>query len=171
MTGQNLAPDPIPEGYQLIPWAPSLTDAFAQAKYLSFRNEIDAGVFPCLAEFEGCRRLMREITRKPGFLPEATWLVVRESGGRRESCGTVQGIRDRHGLGAIQNLGVVREHRQQGLGASLLLHALAGFQQAGIRRVYLEVTAQNDAAICLYRRLGFTTIRTVYKAVEAVYSS
>ena len=32
--------------------------------------------FPCLAEFDGCRRLMAEIAGKPGFLPEATWLVV-----------------------------------------------------------------------------------------------
>ncbi len=68
----------------------------------------------------------------------------------------MQGVRDRHGLGAIQNLGVAREHRRCGLGTSLLLRSLAGFRQAGVRRVYLEVTAQNDAAIRLYRRVGFT---------------
>ena len=30
----------------------------------------------------------------------------------------------------------------------------------------LEVTAQNDAAVRLYRRLGFLRRKTVYKAVE-----
>ena len=41
---------------------------------------------------------------------------------------------------------------------------------AGIGRVYLEVTAQNEGALRLYRRLGFVTVKTVYKAVEHVYS-
>ena len=47
-----------------------------RAKYLSFHSEIDANVFPCLGEYDGCVRLMQEISRKDGFLPEATWLVV-----------------------------------------------------------------------------------------------
>jgi GNAT superfamily N-acetyltransferase len=171
LAGRNFAPKPLPPEYQIIPWESCLLDAFAQAKYLSFRDEMDAKVFPCLSEFEGCRRLMTEIARKPGFLPGATWLVVYspEGWGRPAYCGTVQGVRDQHGLGAIQNLGVAPEHRSCGLGTSLLLHALAGFRQAGLQRVYLEVTAQNDAAIRLYRRVGFVTIRTVYKAVEAAY--
>ena len=105
-------------------------------------------VFPCLADFDGCRRLMTEIAGKPGFLPEATWLVVRSHHlpGRVEYCGTVQGVCDQRGVGAIQNLGVVAEYRRNGLGTGLLLRALAGFRQTGVRRVYLEVTAQNDSA-------------------------
>ena len=138
---------------------------------MSFRNELDANVFPCLGDFQGCRRLMTEIIRKPGFLPEATWLLVYSpvERNRPEYCGTVQGVRDRHGLGAIQNVGIVPEHRNAGLGTSLLLHSLSGFQKASVNRVYLEVTAQNDGAIRLYRRVGFAAIRTVYKAVEAEY--
>ena len=87
-----------------------------------------------------------------------------------EFCGTVQGIRDVSGLGAIQNLGIAPEHRNGGLGTILLFHALQGFRRAGIGRVYLEVTAQNEGALRLYRRLGFVTVKTVYKAVEHVYS-
>ncbi len=172
LAGRDLAVPPAPPQYQFLPWDPVLLNEFARAKYLSFRNELDANVFPCLGEFEGCQRLMREITRKPGFVPEATWLVAITSASeaRPEYCGTVQGVRDRHGLGAIQNLGVTPEHRQAGLGRSLMLRALAGFFLAGVRRVYLEVTAQNDPAIRLYRQLGFTTIRTVYKAVEPAYA-
>ena len=155
------------------PLKASLLDAFARAKFRSFRNELDANVFPCLSEFEGCRRLMSEIVRKPGFLPDATWLVVYSPGNghRPEYCGTVQGVRDKYGLGAIQNLGIAPEHRNAGLGTCLLTYALSGFHRSGVRRVYLEVTAQNQAAIRLYRRVGFATIRTVYKAVEAEYST
>jgi ribosomal protein S18 acetylase RimI-like enzyme len=173
LAGRDLTPAPVADRYRFVPWEESLLDAFAQAKYLSFRGELDANVFPCLSEFDGCRRLMREITRKPGFLPGATWLVVCSAGvdGRPHYCGTVQGVRDKHGLGAIQNLGTAPEHRRCGLGAALLVRALEGFCQAGVHRVYLEVTAENQGAIRLYRRVGFATIRTVYKAVEAAYST
>ena len=172
LAGRDLEPAAIPNDYRYLPWSPALLGAFAEAKYLSFRDEIDANVFPCLGEFDGCRRLMAEIVRKPGFLPEATWLLAHMPPGRQRPkyCGTIQGVRDHSGLGAIQNLGIVPEHRGSGLGTSLLFKGLEGFRRAGLTRVYLEVTAQNEGAIRLYRRLGFVTVKTVYKAVEPVYS-
>lgn len=162
----------LPPGYRLLAWQPDLLEAHAEAKYLSFRNGIDSNVFPCLGEADGCLRLMREISQKDGFLPQATWLVATAAGdqppesGILEYCGTIQGIRDRSGLGAIQNLGTTPDHRGQGLGRALMLAALGGFRAAGLERAYLEVTAQNDNAIRLYRSIGFHKVRTVYKAVE-----
>jgi GNAT superfamily N-acetyltransferase len=173
LAGRDLTPRPTRPGYRILAWDPRLLDAFTEAKYQSFRGEIDANVFPCLADRDGCRRLMNEIIRKPGFLPEATWLLTfaRSAWGRTECCGTVQGVRDRtNGMGSIQNLGVAPAHRDCGLGTILLLHALQGFRRAGLTRVYLEVTAENEGAIRLYRRVGFVTVKTVYKAVETVYS-
>jgi ribosomal protein S18 acetylase RimI-like enzyme len=171
VAGCDFAPCSVPAGYRFVPWHPSLLDAFGDAKYLSFRGEIDSNVFPCLGEQAGCRRLMAEIVRKPGFLPGATWLLQYAPGDGRpaEYCGTIQGIRDMEGLGAIQNVGVTPEHRNCGLGAALVRHSLQGFKYAGLQRVYLEVTAENSGAIRLYRRLGFVTVKTVYKAVEAAY--
>jgi ribosomal protein S18 acetylase RimI-like enzyme len=171
LSGRDFRPPRPPDGYRFESWNPTKLEAFAEAKYMSFRSEIDANVFPCLGELEGCRRLMREIVRKPGFLAGTTWLLTYGRDFRRlEHCGTVQGIRDVTGLGAIQNLGIAPEHRNSGLGTILLFHALQGFRQAGIARVFLEVTAQNEGALRLYRRLGFVTVKTVYKAVEHVYS-
>jgi hypothetical protein len=173
--------EPVPPpGYRLVPWEQGLLNAHAETKYLSFRTEIDANVFPCLGDFDGCMRLMTEIARKDGFLPGATWLLTSDSVDSFDAdsldeeesslayCGTIQGIRDRSGMGAIQNLGIVPEHRGRGLGSCLMLKSLQGFQRAGLRRAFLEVTAQNDGAIRLYRRLGFYKARTVYKAVETV---
>jgi ribosomal protein S18 acetylase RimI-like enzyme len=147
-------------------------EAHSEVKYLSFREEIDASVFPCLGDYSGCVRLMQEISRKEGFLPQATWLVgyAGDQTDCWEYCGTIQGIRDRTGLGAIQNLGITPEHRGRGLGTVLMLKALEGFRASGLRRAFLEVTAQNDGAVKLYRRMGFARARTVYKAVEAAYS-
>ena len=172
LTGRDLTPAPAPGHYRFLPWHDSLLEGFARAKFLSFRDTFDTNVFPCLGEFEGCRRLMAEIARKPGFLPEATWLVIRSRslGARPDFCGTVQGVRDQRGHGAIQNLGVVAAYRRGGLGMNLLLRALDGFRQSGVRRVWLEVTAHNNSAIRLYRRVGFTTVKVVYKTAEAEYA-
>lgn len=68
---------PLPGGYRFVAWHDGLLDAHARTKFRAFRSEIDAVVFPCLGDLEGCRRLMREIRGKAGFLPAASWLVAR----------------------------------------------------------------------------------------------
>ncbi len=172
LRGRDLASPGVPTGYRVLAWDPALLEAHAKAKYYSFREEIDANVFPCFGDLPGCQRLMAEIAHKQGFLPEATWLAVYSGsdGKQPEACGTVQGVKDRSGLGSIQNLGITPAHRGQGLGSALMYKALAGFRQAGLSRVFLEVTADNDGAIRLYRRLGFRIIKTVFKAAEVAYS-
>jgi hypothetical protein len=152
----------LPDAYSLVPWSEALLDAHAEALFGSFHAEIDATVFPSLGDPVGSRCLMSEICRKAGFLPGATWLVASPAG----PAGTVQGVCDRTGTGAIQNLGVLPGHRGKGLGEALLLQALHGFRAAGLRQAMLEVTAQNDAAVRLYRRVGFRCRKTLYKAVE-----
>ena len=163
---------PLPSGYYLVPWSDSLLPHHAAVKYECFCMELDAIVFPCLGEREGCLRLMREIAAREGFVPQATWLLGHRdsSQGAPEYCGTIQGVRDANGYGAIQNLGIVPSHRGLGLGTSLMRAALVGFRQSELNRVYLEVTAQNVGAVRLYQRLGFRRTRTVYKAAEVVYA-
>lgn len=162
----------LPPGYSLLSWDESLIDCHAQAKYLSFRNEIDANVFPCLGDRDGCQRLMNEIARREGFLEAATWLLeYRPAGDHRGTCcGTIQGIEDPFGFGSIQNIGVIPTHRGRGLGTILIERALTGFRESGLDRAYLEVTAQNLGAIRLYQRIGFRKARTVYKAAEIAYA-
>jgi ribosomal protein S18 acetylase RimI-like enzyme len=170
LRSQRFLPLFVPAGYRLLAWDPELLADHAVAKFHSFRDEIDADIFNCLAELEGCRRLMQEISLKDGFLPEATWLAIYTYGGTVECCGTIQGIRATHKHGAIQNVGITPAHRGRGVGTALITAALAGFQQAGLSRAYLEVTAQNDRAVQLYKRLGFRRTKTLFKAVELAYS-
>jgi ribosomal protein S18 acetylase RimI-like enzyme len=153
----------LPDGYFWVAWDETLIDLHAEVKFHCFQEEIDAVVFPSLSHRQGCFSLMSEISRRPGFIPGATWLVACAAG----YCGTVQGVRERGALGAIQNLGVTPSHRGRGIGSALLLRALEGFRRAGLGRAFLEVTAQNEAAVRLYRRLGFRCRKTLYKAVDA----
>lgn len=148
--------------FRWVAWDEGLIDQHAEVKFLSFRTEIDAAVFPCLGDRFGCQRLMREIRRKPGFLPAATWMI----GGPEGYIATIQGVSDRGQIGAIQNVGVVPSYRGLGLGRALVRRALIGFYQEGLRRVFLEVTAENDGAVRLYRELGFRRSKILYKAVD-----
>lgn len=148
--------------YRWVPWDERLLDDHAEVKYLCFRDELDSQVFPCLGDRHGCQRLMREIRRKPGFLPAATWLIAAPEG----FCATIQGVVDRGGVGAIQNVGVVPEYRGLGLGRALVRQSLRGFRQAGLNRAFLEVTADNIAAVRLYRDIGFRKAKVLYKAVN-----
>jgi ribosomal protein S18 acetylase RimI-like enzyme len=158
----GLPPVELPVSYTFVGWHSGLLDSHAEALYASFIQGIDTIVFPSLSNRVGCQCLMTEITRRPGFEPWATWLL------KYEDClvGTIQGIRERSGLGAIQNIGIVRSHRERGLGTALILQALHGFRLSGLGRAFLEVTAENDAAVRVYRRLGFRRRKTLYKAVE-----
>jgi GNAT superfamily N-acetyltransferase len=152
----------LPDGFSWVPWEEPLLDRHAETKFRCFKGEVDAYIFPSLGDRHGCLRLMREIRRKPGFLPGATWLIAGKSG----FIGTVQGVMDHGSIGAVQNVGVVAEYRGQGFGRALLQRALTGFHAAGLRKAYLEVTADNKSAVQLYRNVGFRKTKTLYKAVS-----
>lgn len=160
--GDWLTEPRLPDGYHWIAWDDSLIGVHADAQFRSFTSELDSQVFPCLGDRYGCLRLLREIRRKVGFLPEATWLI----GHGFDVCGTIQGVIEPGPIGSIQNVGVVPEHRGVGLGRALVCRSIRGFYTSGVPRATLEVTAENAGAIKLYRSIGFRKARTLYKASE-----
>ena len=52
-------------------------------------------------------------------------------------------------------MGILPSHRGQGLGEALFRACLLLAKEAGITRVELEARSDNEAALRLYRRLGF----------------
>jgi hypothetical protein len=130
--GRIFDPPPVPTGYQVVPWRPELLELHAAAKWASFNHEIDAVVFTCLSDVQGCRQLMNDIVHRSNFAPQATWLILHRPNPNDAPtpCGTVQGIFDANFVGSIQNVGVAPAHRGTGLGSILLHRALRGFQQA-----------------------------------------
>lgn len=150
-----------PAGFHPVAWREDLLNMHADILHACFAEEIDSQVFPSFLTRDGCAGLMAEIARRNAFIPEATWLVL----GPQGPCGTIQALRERGVLGAIQNIGILPAWRGRGLGEALLLQALHGMSASGLGRAVLEVTAQNEAAIRLYRRLGFRRSKIIYKAV------
>jgi len=153
-------PPVLPAGFHWLAWSDEVLTAHAEVLFESFHQEIDAVIFSSFGNPEGCVALMNVVSRRLDFLPAATWLAAGPAG----PCGAIQALHER-GVGSIQNVGVAPAWRGRGLGEALVLQAMHGFRRAGLGRALLEVTAQNEAAQRLYRRLGFRRCKTLYKAV------
>ena len=52
-------------------------------------------------------------------------------------------------------MGVIPEYRGMGIGQRLLEATMADAFSKGIERIEMEAFASNEAAICLYRKMGF----------------
>ncbi|QDT37142.1 GNAT family N-acetyltransferase [Stratiformator vulcanicus] len=158
----------LPDGYRWVRWTPELARRHARVKFLSFRSEIDTRLFSCFETYRGCLKLMNDICRQSSFFPDSTWLIAKQSFVDLSTldCGTIQGMRVAEKLGAIQNVGIIRDARGLGLGRALVVKAIEGFRETGAQRVYLEVTADNRPAVALYESLGFRVTRTMFKAAR-----
>jgi GNAT superfamily N-acetyltransferase len=148
----------LPVGFALVEWEPDLLAVHADVKWHSFRDTLDASVFPKLGWHGGCMQLMEAITDHSGFIAEATWLIV----GPQGYCGCIQGVAN-DGVGMIQNLGVLADMRGLGLGRALLVQALHGFAAQRLATASLEVSARNSKAVRLYYDLGFQTMKTLFR--------
>ena len=136
--------------FRFVPWSEKVLGQHALAKRDSFRLEIDANVFPCLGDRDGCRQLMRDISLRANFVPEATWLAIADPEGKPEvPAETIQGLRLNTKEGAIQNVGGLPQFRGMGLGRELRQLSLQGFRETGCCKVNLEVTIHNTGAIRL----------------------
>jgi ribosomal protein S18 acetylase RimI-like enzyme len=62
-------------------------------------------------------------------------------------------------VGEVRSLGRDPDLRGQGLGEHLLARALELLRAQGVERLELEVAAENDAALRLYLRQGFQSVR------------
>lgn len=60
----------------------------------------------------------------------------------------------------VQTLTVASEHSGRGIGRLLLTEAVAAAKERGCHRMFLEVRADNKAALGLYGNFGFTRLGT-----------
>jgi len=61
-----------------------------------------------------------------------------------------------HGTGEVYVVGVDPAEQGSGLGTALTVRGLRHLHESGIRTVDLYVEGDNDPALAVYRRLGFT---------------
>ncbi|MDG6999412.1 MAG: ribosomal protein S18-alanine N-acetyltransferase [Nitrososphaerota archaeon] len=69
----------------------------------------------------------------------------------------------RYGLarkGHVVSVAVLEGHRGFGLGRALMEEAMKGMHERGCSEAYLEVRVSNDAAVGLYKKLGYQVVTT-----------
>jgi ribosomal protein S18 acetylase RimI-like enzyme len=102
---------------------------------------------------ESTREFLRKIVAGAGI----QFLAVTPENGVVGWCdiirNPVEGFRHVGRLG----MGLLPEYRRRGLGRQLTTTAIEAARAEGIERVELEVFVTNEAAIALYRSLGFAT--------------
>jgi ribosomal protein S18 acetylase RimI-like enzyme len=100
----------------------------------------------------------------------STGLAMMRAAGPAETPGLVRRGRiqdrlipsvDRNAL-YVPAVAVVPERRSQGIGSLLLLRAMGEAAELGLRSVLMDVDAENQSAIRLYRRLGFHLVSEQY---------
>ena len=106
-----------------------------------------------LLDLAGDARLAAVDRAKSYPLPHAGAIVRRH--GEVVACGLVKLEGAYAGLFALNT---APAHRRQGLGAAIVRALLADASQQGSRAAYLQVTADNEAALALYRQLGFEQV-------------
>lgn len=155
----------LPKYYAWQEWTWKVQESHASVIFDSFNKEMDCKIFSSFHTPGGCSMLMREICLRAEFVPEATWLIHNSEG----PCGSIQAIMQKGKTLAIQNVGVTPQHRKKGLGKALLLKLMSSLESYNLNKITLEVSAQNLAAIQLYRNLGFRKTKLIYKEVLSFF--
>lgn len=127
---------------------------------LEARHEIDmwsdcadtwlAGVRSCCGSSEASTAILRRMMSQ--LVLEAGFGLLRDADGTPVSCGLAVLERGWAGLFLV---GTAERHRGQGYGSELVSGLLRWARDRGARSAYLQVVANNTAAIRLYGRFGF----------------
>ena len=101
-------------GYRLLPWSPDLVDDHAEVKYLSFRDELDAVVFPCLGELDELPAADAGNLRARRLRPRGDVAGALRPAGRaatRSRAARSRRFASQRSRANIQNIGVTPHHR------------------------------------------------------------
>ncbi len=156
----------VPDGYRLRTFDPERdAETVWRVDNIAFRDH--------WGHTEGKLEEFLHWIKRPHFRPEL-WFLAEE-----EATGQVVGLglniidpdwiaRTGRQEGYVDTLAVLREHRQQGLGTTLLVQSLYALHEAGMEGAHLHADSENlTGAMRLYERVGFR-VRKTYVAYRKV---
>jgi ribosomal protein S18 acetylase RimI-like enzyme len=142
-------------------WNDRYMEACAKLIYLAYANHVDGDINDQYRSRNGALRFLKNIILLPGcgqFVPGASF-VVRHPGSE-ELVGTVLTSEVSPGVGHTTQLCVQPGFQGHGLGRMLMQTSAEALRAQKFRELTLTVTSENRAAVNLYEKLGFTTIKS-----------
>ena len=145
-------PKSFPDGYQFLNWSPLLLSLAARVARNSFARSPEVELYPQLASTNGCVRMISELVCVPGFLPEASGLVLWYN----EPVAMIIANRSPGCVfGEVQMVAVRPLHQRIGLGSLMVNQALWTFHDRFLPHAIFRVNRSNHSAIRFFRTLGF----------------
>jgi len=139
----------------ISPWLPKAQEQTARLIATAYKGHIDSQINDQYRSPGGARRFLMNIVQYPGcgtFFGPASFAAADPSG-------TLYGVSLASmvaaGVGHITQVCVAPSHQGTGLGYELMRRSLIALAVHGCRSASLTVTTANEAAVRLYRRMGF----------------
>lgn len=150
----------IDSGVRLDRWNDRYFDPCAKLIYLAYANHIDGDINDQYRSRHGALKFLKNIIHLPGcgqFLPSASF-VLRHPGSD-ELVAAVLTSEVSTGVGHTTQLCVQPGFQGHGLGRALMQVSSDALRNMHYKELSLTVTADNHAAVALYEKLGFRTIK------------
>jgi ribosomal protein S18 acetylase RimI-like enzyme len=147
-------------GMRLDRWHDRYFESCARLIYLAYANHVDGEINDQYRTRTGALKFLKNIILLPGcgqFVPGASFLL-RQPGGD-ELVGAVLTSEVSPGVAHTTQICVLPGFQGSGLGRMLMQTSAEALRALKFRELTLTVTSENRAAVHLYQRLGFHTLR------------
>src|SRR6266852_1797273 len=142
-------------------WNDRFFEPCAKLIYLAYANHVDGEINDQYRSRAGALRFLKNIIMLPGcgqFVPGASF-VLRQPGSD-ELIAAVLTSEVSPGVGHTTQICVLPGYQGHGLGRMLMETSAEALRSMKFRELTLTVTSENHAAVQLYEKLGFHTIKT-----------
>jgi ribosomal protein S18 acetylase RimI-like enzyme len=141
-------------------WTDLHQEATAHLIAAAYRGHVDSSINDQYRTLAGARRFLHNIVQYPGcgsFFRPASFAAFEPA--RTSLCGISLASLVSQDCGHITQICVSPEVKGSGVGYALLRQSLMALRDLGCRAATLTVTAANEGAVDLYKRVGFHTVR------------
>jgi len=142
----------------IVPWTESYQEATGRLIANSYEGHIDSQINDQYRSSTGARRFLTNIVQYPGcgtFFAPASFAAT----DRGTLCGASLSSLVSHDVGHVTQVCVAPSYQSTGLGYELMRKSMEAMAAHGCRAVSLTVTAANEPAVRLYRKMGFVQKR------------
>lgn len=141
-------------------WTDLHQEATAHLISAAYQGHVDSRINDQYRTAAGARRFLHNIVQYPGcgtFFRPASFSAFEPALGLLAGISLASLVSQ--DCGHITQICVSPDIKGSGVGYALLRHSLLALREMGCRAATLTVTAANEEAVDLYRRVGFRTVR------------